>query len=87
VTKHKRDTERRIILILKEHEVGTTVAGLTRRQGVSARQVWRRTVKPGGVEVSDANRLRAPGRELNEAFVYPPEFPDEPFFFHGLAAR
>ena len=56
--KRKRFTEEQIISILQEHEAGASMDELTRQHGVSSSSVyaWRR--KYGGMEVSDARRLR-----------------------------
>lgn len=57
--KRKQFTEEKIIGILKEHEAGATVAHLSRRHGVSEQSIYRWKSKYGGMEVSDAKRLRA----------------------------
>jgi putative transposase len=57
--KKKRFSEEQIIGILKEHEAGATVADLSRRHGVSPYSIYRWKGKYGGMEVSDARRLRA----------------------------
>jgi putative transposase len=57
--KKKRFTEEKIIGILKEHEAGATAAVLARRHGVSEQSIYRWKAKFGGLEVSDAKRLRA----------------------------
>ncbi len=53
-----RFTEEKIIKILKESEAGAKTAELCRRHGISNQTfyLWRR--KYGGMEVSDAKRLR-----------------------------
>jgi putative transposase len=43
---------------LKEHESGIPVADLCRRHGVSEQSIYRWKTKFGGMEVSDAKRLR-----------------------------
>ncbi len=56
--KHKRFSEEQIIGVLKEHEAGGRVDELCRRHGVSTATfyIWRK--KYGGMEASDAKRLR-----------------------------
>ena len=56
--KGKRYSEEKIISILKEHESGISVADLCRRHGVSEQSIYRWKTKFGGMEVSDAKRLR-----------------------------
>ncbi len=56
--KRKRYTEEQIISILKEHEAGTRVPELSRRHGVSENTIYRWKSKFGGMEVSEAKRLR-----------------------------
>ena len=49
----------RIIGIVKEHEAGVRVADLCRRHGVSAPTLYNWKAKYGGLDVSEAKRLRA----------------------------
>ena len=56
--KRKQFTEQQIIGILKEHEAGAAVADLSRRHGVSEQSIYRWKAKFGGMEVSDAKRLK-----------------------------
>ena len=56
--KDKRYTEEQIISFLKEHEAGATVADLTRRHGFSEQSFYRWKSKYGGMEVSEAKRLK-----------------------------
>jgi putative transposase len=56
--KRKRYTEEQIISILKEHEAGVPAAELCRRHGVSEQSIYRWKTKFGGMEVSDAKRLK-----------------------------
>jgi putative transposase len=56
--KGKRYTEEQIISILKEHEAGVPAAELCRRHGVSEQSIYRWKTKFGGMEVSDAKRLK-----------------------------
>jgi len=57
--KRKRHTEERIIAILKEHEAGMKTADLCRKHGVSEATFYNWKAKYGGLEVSEAKRLRA----------------------------
>ena len=56
--KRKRFAEEQIISILKEREAGMKVAELGRRHGVSEQSIYRWQGKYGGLEVSEAKRLR-----------------------------
>ena len=56
--KRKRFTEEQIIKILKEHEAGVRVPDLARQHGVCENTLYRWKSKYGGMEVSDAKRLR-----------------------------
>ena len=56
--KRKRFSEEQIIGVLKEHEAGTTIVELSRRHGVVEQTIYRWKSKYGGMEVSDAKRLR-----------------------------
>ncbi len=54
----KRYFGEKIISILKEHEAGASAADLSRRHGVAENSIYRLKAKYGGMEVSDATRLR-----------------------------
>jgi putative transposase len=56
--KRKRFTEEQIITILKEHEAGMRVQDLVRKHNVSEQSIYRWKSKYGGMEVSDARKLR-----------------------------
>lgn len=56
--KQKRYTEEQIIGILKSHEAGAKVTDLVRQHGMSEQSFYRWKSKYGGMEVSDAKRLR-----------------------------
>jgi len=56
--KRQRFSEAQIIAILKEHEAGAKVPDLSRRHGVCEQTLYRWKSKFGGLEVSDAKRLR-----------------------------
>lgn len=54
----KRFTEEQIIQVLKEHEAGGRTAELCRRHGISHGTFYKWKAKYGGMEVSDARKLR-----------------------------
>jgi len=56
--KRSRFTEDQIIGILKEHEAGVSVADLCRKHGVSDATVYTWKAKYGGMDVSEAKRLK-----------------------------
>lgn len=56
--KRSRFTEEQIIGILKVHEAGVSVADLCRKHGVSDASIYKWKAKFGGMEVSEAKRLR-----------------------------
>lgn len=45
-------------IIVKEHEAGVSVAGLCRKYGVSDASIYKWRAKFGGMDVSEAKRLR-----------------------------
>jgi putative transposase len=53
-----RFTEEQIIAVLKESEAGAKTKELCRRQGISEQTLYRWKSKYGGMEVSEAKRLR-----------------------------
>lgn len=57
--KRSRFTEEQIIGILKEHEAGVAVADLCRKHGVSNASIYKWKAKYGGMDVSEARRLKA----------------------------
>ena len=57
--KRSRFSEEQIIGILKAHEAGVSVADLCRKHGVSDASVYKWKAKFGGMELSEAKRLRA----------------------------
>ena len=57
--KRSRFPEEPIIGILKEHEAGVPVAELCRKHGRSSASLYAWKAKFGGMEVSDAKRLKA----------------------------
>jgi len=54
----KRFSEEQVIGILKEAEAGVALGDLTRKYGICAGTYYRWKAKYGGLEVSDAKRLR-----------------------------
>jgi len=56
--KGKRYTEEQIIGILKEHEAGMPAQDVIRKHGIANGTFYRWKSKYGGVEVSEAKRLR-----------------------------
>ena len=57
--KRARFTEERIIGVLREHEAGAKTADLARKHGVSEATIYNWKAKFGGMDVSEAKRLRA----------------------------
>ena len=53
-----RFTEEQIVAILKESEGGTPTKELVRRHGISAQTFYNWRKKYGGLEVSEARRLK-----------------------------
>ena len=57
--KRLRFTEEQIIAVLREQEAGMKTADVCRKHGVSEATFYKWKAKYGGLEVSDAKRLRA----------------------------
>jgi len=57
--KRSRFTEEQIIGILKEQEAGMAVADLCRKHGMSDASFYNWKAKYGGLEVSEAKRMRS----------------------------
>ena len=57
--KRIRFTEEQIIGVLREHEAGGKTADLARKHGISEATLYNWKAKYGGMDVSDAKRLRA----------------------------
>ena len=57
--RRNRFSERQMIGIIKEHEAGAKVADLCRRHGISSPTLYNWKAKYGGLEVSEAKRLKA----------------------------
>ena len=56
--KKARFTEGQIIGVLREHEAGAATADVCRKHGVSSATFYKWKAKYGGLEVSEAKRLR-----------------------------
>ena len=57
--KRKRFTEEQIIGVLREHDAGAKTADLARNHGISEATLYNWKAKYGGLDVSDAKRLRS----------------------------
>jgi putative transposase len=57
--KRSRFTEEQIIAILREQETGVPVAELCRKHAVSSPTFYKWKAKYGGLDVSEARRLKA----------------------------
>lgn len=57
--KRSRFSEEQIIGILKEHEAGVSVADLCRKHGVSNASIYNWKARFGGMDVSEARRLKS----------------------------
>jgi putative transposase len=57
--KRSRFKEEQIIAILREQEAGSPTADVCRKHGISSGTFYKWKAKFGGLDVSDAKRLRA----------------------------
>ena len=56
--KRFRFTEEQIIAVLREHEAGAKTGELARKHGISEATLYNWKAKYGGMDVSEAKRLR-----------------------------
>jgi putative transposase len=56
--KRIRFSEEQIIAVLREHEAGAKTADLARKHGVSEATLYNGKAKYGGLDVSEAKRLK-----------------------------
>ena len=57
--KRSRFSEEQVIAILREHEAGLKTADLCRKHGISEETFYNWKAKFGGLDVSEAKRLKA----------------------------
>jgi putative transposase len=73
--KRSRFSEEQIISILKEHEAGVPVSDFCRKHGVSNASIYKWKARFGGMDVSEAKRLRAldvgAGQEIDPVDRFP----------------
>ena len=56
--KRARFTEEQIIAVLREHEAGAKTGDLARKHGISEATLYNWKAKYGGMDVSEAKRLK-----------------------------
>jgi len=57
--KRSRFSEEQIIGVLKEHEAGAKASDLARKHGISEATLYNWKAKYGGMDVSEAKRMKA----------------------------
>lgn len=57
--KRSRFTEEQIIAMIKEQEAGSPTADVCRKYGISSASFYKYKAKFGGMDVSDARKLKA----------------------------
>ena len=57
--KRSRFSEEKIIVILREQEAGSPTADVCRKHGISSGTFYKWKAKFGGLDISDAKRLKA----------------------------
>lgn len=72
--KRSRFSEEQIIGVLKEHEAGAKAADLARKHGISEATLYNWKAKYGGMDVSEAKRLKALEDENAKLKGNPPVF-------------
>ena len=65
--KRVRFTEEQIIVVLREHEAGAKTADPAHKHGISEATLYNWKAKYGGLDVSEAKRLRTPEDENRTA--------------------
>ncbi len=83
--KRSRFTEEQIIGILREQEAGVATAEVCRRHGVSSATFYKWKAKFGGLDVSEARRLKA--LEDENAREAPPSGPSIIMRVQGVDSR
>ena len=64
--RRNRFSEEQIIGILREHEAGAKAGDIARKHGISEATLYNWKAKFGGMDASDAKRLRALEEENNK---------------------